>query len=680
MISEQSRLSSGSPPSLGDSPLLEALTDEQQDRLTQLLDRYLSALEQGERLDEAALLAEHPDLREALKHYLQSLGQLQQLATAGQGSGAILPTPPLDISLSMRIGDFELIRQLGRGGMGIVYEAKQLSLSRRVALKLLPITSSLDARMIARFQHEARAAAALAHPNIVPVLMVGDDAGVHYYAMHLVEGLSLDEVIELVRAARVEARRPSYVASPEPLRSDGCLVPLATNLSDYIKQVLRIGLAAADALAAAHRAGVIHRDIKPSNLMVEPGGKTWITDFGLARLHDVSSLTQSGDLVGTLRYMSPEQARGTAGSIDHRTDIYSLGATLYELLTLHPAYSDYVGSQLLQQIASGPPVSIRKLCPEIPREVELVLCRAMAHQRDERYASASDFAADLARLIEGEPIPATLPAAILGTSWITDLLRGSSFSSGNLLDNGERAARRKTLHRTRLVLLATAATITLVAAVSLVGMLISASHSGVSDQANATAVAGTSATMGSSPASNSSSLAAVTLNFQKQGNLTAAAETCDLHIKLLESQSAQLQQSFAAREELAAALGRRGLLYRQQLEHQAAADYLGRAIALQEQLVDELPDNTDAQVSLSCLLASRALVAHEQFEHATAKSLLARATMLLDDALSKVTRSSEAYDAMQSIRDRQHQLALRWQDAAAMDVVEPSFSASEPLP
>ena len=233
----------------------------------------------------------------------------------------------------LKLGEYTIVRELGRGGMGIVYEARQRTLNRRVALKLLPMASMLDARQISRFKNESHAAAQLQHPNIVPVYSFGVERGIHFYAMQFIEGVK--------RSTRGSRR------TVDP------------RLHTQWRQTSRIITDVADALHCAHECGIVHRDIKPSNLMLDQSGNIWVTDFGLARCQNDLSLTLSGDLVGTMRYMSPEQAGGRAELVDHRTDIYSLGATMYEMLTGDAAITGDDGPSVLSEIANAnPPRSV----------------------------------------------------------------------------------------------------------------------------------------------------------------------------------------------------------------------------------------------------------------------------------------------------------------------------------
>ncbi len=279
--------------------------------------------------------------------------------------------------------------------MGIVYEAIQVSLNRRVALKVLPFASALDPHQLRRFQIEAQAAAQLHHTSIVPVFSVGCERGVHFYAMQYIEGRTL--------AALIQERRDAARAINSPLP------PSADR--ENIRSVARLGIQAAEALDHAHCQGIIHRDVKPANLLVDVRGNLWITDFGLARFVNEAGLTITGDLVGTLRYMSPEQALARRLVLDHRTDIYSLGATLYELLTLRPVVEGRDRQEVLRQIAQQEPSPPRRIDPTIPRDLETILLKALAREPEGRYATARDLADDLRRFLEHRPIAARRPSS-----------------------------------------------------------------------------------------------------------------------------------------------------------------------------------------------------------------------------------------------------------------------------
>jgi serine/threonine protein kinase len=317
------------------------------------------------------------------------------------------------------LGDFRIVREVGKGGMGVVYEAEQLSLRRRVALKVLPFAATMDQRHLQRFLNEAQAAACLHHTNIVPVHFVGCERGVHFYAMQFIDGQPLSD---LIRQLRESEKQPSTVgegsiATPSSAAgSDSTPLPAAamTPLTgegrrsrDYYRKVAELGIQAAEALDHAHQLGIVHRDIKPGNLMLDGRGNLWVTDFGLAHMQcSEASLTTTGDVVGTVRYMSPEQALGKRAVIDHRTDIYSLGVTLYELLTLQPAFAGKDRHELLQQVALEEPASLRRLKKAIPTELETIVLKAMEKDPQDRYATAKEVADDLRRFLLHEPIRA----------------------------------------------------------------------------------------------------------------------------------------------------------------------------------------------------------------------------------------------------------------------------------
>jgi serine/threonine protein kinase/tetratricopeptide (TPR) repeat protein len=393
------------------------LTPEQRDRLTEVLDGYLSQLEQGLPPAREDLLEANADLAEPLQAYFQSLDELHDMAAGFQRptTDPEKETHPQTCD-DKRLGDFRLLHEVGRGGMGVVYEAEQISLGRRVALKVLPFAAVLDSRQIARFKHEAQAAGQLNHPNIVSVFAVGVERGVHYYAMQFIDGQPLDRVISEMRerylpasADRTKPFGPS-IAAPSTHRS--VLTSRPAGSSEYIRGVVHLGVDSARALHAAHENGIVHRDIKPSNLLLDGNGKVWVTDFGLARRNTDVTLTRTGDLVGTVRYMSPEQAAGQMAMVDHRTDIYSLGATLYELLTLEPAIPGHEGQALLRQIERHDPRPPRQLQPKIPLDLQTVIMKGMSKRRDDRYATADEFADDLQRFLDGKPIVAHPPTLL----------------------------------------------------------------------------------------------------------------------------------------------------------------------------------------------------------------------------------------------------------------------------
>ena len=280
--------------------------------------------------------------------------------------------------------------------MGVVYEASESQLGRRVALKILPFTASSDSRLIDRLHHEAQIVARLNHPHIVTVYGSGESEGVHYIAFQLVDGQSLDKSLRI-----------SFVGSNSPAPPTDKRPPAPPKI--HWRWIATIGRDVAGALQHAHENGIIHRDIKPSNLLLDSTGKIWVTDFGLAMASDMSNLTATGDVLGTLRYMSPEQATGQRGVVDRRTDVYSLGITLYEMATGKPAFSGLSRAALLKHILFDTPPPIRQLISSIPRDLATIIGKATAKLPSERYYTAGELAADLRRFLDGQPIVAQPP-------------------------------------------------------------------------------------------------------------------------------------------------------------------------------------------------------------------------------------------------------------------------------
>jgi len=481
------------------------------DRVGEAIELYLELAEQGEAPDADAFVARFPGIEDDVRSALEGLEMINGLVGVGTGSGSIGrgSGPGRNIESGRRIAGYRVVRELGRGGMGTVYEAVHVGLDRPVALKVLGTHAAPDSSARRRFLNEARTAAGLHHTHIVPVFDVGQVGGLCYYAMQRIEGSGLDRVVRHLRRQRAAgADRPAAAegssgsrdavgstfnriwvlvseslhwvrprngagagAGPEPsaervesltvLTGTGGLAPTAdvtrswglggegsrelsrlatsalsmSNLApatpgrdedesaspflppwgtSYYRWVAEVGLQAAEALAHAHHHGVIHRDVKPSNLLIDGSGSIWVADFGLARRLADPGLTHHEGILGTPRYMSPEQGR--TGVIDGRTDVYSLGATLYELLTLRPPFDGSTAAELLDQIAGREPTAPRSIDPWIPRDLETIVLKSLAKRPADRYASAAALGADLARFLNHEPVKARRISPI-GRAW-----------------------------------------------------------------------------------------------------------------------------------------------------------------------------------------------------------------------------------------------------------------------
>ncbi|TWU28747.1 serine/threonine protein kinase [Novipirellula artificiosorum] len=413
------------------------ITEDEADddpRVIAAVKQYQALLDSGSPPTQDAFLEQHADIAEQLRPSLEGLALIHRVAEPR--SAGMASAPDLEFT-AKPIGDFQIVGELGRGGMGVVYEAIQLSLGRRVALKVLPFASGLDEIRLQRFRNEAHAAAQLHHTNIVPVYAVGSDRGIHYYAMQLIDGHTLTWLIDNMRQANgkgnaaplpatedavgVAFSQPRTASAFENHRNAGnetiaastTILSGANNRRRYYESVVRMTHQAALAIEHAHRYGVIHRDIKPGNLLLDAAGKIWVTDFGLAQVQQAESqLTHTGDAIGTLRYMSPEQASGDRAIMDHRTDIYSLGVTLYELLTLEPAIDGAGYHQMLNQVVEHEPATPKSIEPSLPIELDTIVRKAISKLPGERYATAQGFADDLQRWLDDKPILARPPTTL----------------------------------------------------------------------------------------------------------------------------------------------------------------------------------------------------------------------------------------------------------------------------
>ena len=360
----------------------------ERERIEEVFEELVELVLRGEALDIERFLARHPELSQLERERLTVRARI------------FAPAADAERLPFERLGDFRLLKKLGAGGMGVVYLARQESLGRLLALKLMRPELAGDATATRRFEREARAVAQLRHPGIVTVYAAGEEQGVRYLALEYLEGSSLDELL------RTEGPRL------EPAR------------------VVRWGRELAEALASAHARGVVHRDVKPSNVRIGLDGRARLLDFGLAQLADASALSASGSFRGTPYYASPEQVDPRGRTIDGRTDVYSLGATLYQCLTGQPPFEGASSAEVFHGILTREPRRPRELAPAISRDLETVLLTALEKDPERRYASAEAFARDLAALLEMRPIAAQPPGALTRAVKWTRRNRGTSAAVG----------------------------------------------------------------------------------------------------------------------------------------------------------------------------------------------------------------------------------------------------------
>jgi WD40 repeat protein/serine/threonine protein kinase len=427
-------------------------TNTDRDPIEQMADSFLARFRAGERPSVEEYAAKYPDLADEIRELLPALVKLERNFAPREGGGGEI-TDDSPRGPARQLGDYLLLREIGRGGMGVVYEAVQQTLGRHVALKVLAGGELSGPAHLERFRREARAAARLHHTNIVPVFGVGEEGGAHYYAMQFIQGQGLDAIFDELRRLRLRgssasavadparqsyavarglvtgrfepgpaaeaatatavlerepevehAARPSSPSSPKPA-AVGSESELSSSLSgaQYYRSVARVGLQVAEALAYAHDQGILHRDIKPSNLLLDARGTVWVTDFGLAKADDAEALTGTGDIVGTLRYMAPERFEGHS---DRRSDVYGLGATLYEMLTLRPLFEETSRVRLIERVLRDRPSPPRKVDRHIPRDLETIALKAIEKDPQARYQSAAVLGEDLRRFLADEPIRA----------------------------------------------------------------------------------------------------------------------------------------------------------------------------------------------------------------------------------------------------------------------------------
>lgn len=424
----------------------DADIDRSEEPMALLVEELTRRLLAGEVVDIESFACHYPEGIARLKELMPVIETMVVAGRSGLSRDGLLKADMMGVESRMIGGEFRIVRVIGRGGMGVVYEAEQLNLSRSVALKVLPMSKASDSKSRARFQIEVNAASKLKHRNIVQVHSVGVENGLHYYAMQFIDGPSLSVIIRWLRKEHEgESPEVSVQASRIAQKLIGLFDSEADGLSDegltlgrfrsgsisnseippgksrwrqnmakpkrdlgipYFRSIAYLGLQAAEALHHAHDLGVVHRDIKPSNLLIDNHGTIWITDFGLAQIQGHGDLTGSDELIGTTRYMSPEQAEAKHFILDDRTDIYSLGVTLYELVTLEAAFPGANLSDVIRRIIHEDPIRPSNHAPKLPLDFETIILKAISKNPGDRYENAKELAEDLRRFLSGQPVKA----------------------------------------------------------------------------------------------------------------------------------------------------------------------------------------------------------------------------------------------------------------------------------
>ncbi|MCG6157801.1 serine/threonine protein kinase [Rubinisphaera margarita] len=411
-------------------------SDSERDPLEVLFSTYIERYRAGEAVDISSFAAEHPGHASEIRDLFPTLVGLE--AVRDNRMSQTQEVDRKNIQSGLQLGDYQLLREIGVGGMGIVYEALQLSMQRRVALKVLPREFSRQRDRRERFMQEARTVARLSYRNIVPIIDFGESDGRCFFAMRLVQGVGLDWIVQRrehagspITASEVlrQFRQQGIPLADDKEMADDDEDSLAFEMNqtsanraegekvapgwvlrqDSWKQIARIGVQATKALQHAHNAGVLHRDIKPGNLLLDYEGIVWITDFGLAKSEHELSLTGANDVVGTLRYISPERFDG---QVDPRSDLYALGLSLIELCINRPVFAQSNRRELMRAIMDGEIVPPRKINPDIPVNLESILLKTTAREPALRYQTAGHLLDDLRSYARGREIKTdhSLPA------------------------------------------------------------------------------------------------------------------------------------------------------------------------------------------------------------------------------------------------------------------------------
>lgn len=399
--------------------MTESSEQNSESTIEQAVQRFVDAQLQGQPPDIDEFVKQYPDFESQIKKRIQSLQEIDSLfACLMQADDSDFGDGITEHSLiGKRLGDFEILSLIGTGGMGAVFLARQVSLDREVALKVISDVSGAHKKSLERFKRETKVLAKISHPNIVPIYAVGQQGPYSYFAMEYVNGVSLDKILSSIRNAKSDEKASDVmrrclevrgnISDNKHEKADG--LSGAEIDTDYIVTVSRMIISIASALDYAHKKGVLHRDVKPSNILIDTGGTAKLVDFGLARAETQQTITVTGEFFGTPSYVSPEQIRKPE-TIDCRTDVYSLAATYYECLTLHPPFGGDTVNETLTQVISREAVPPKRYCPRLSTDFNTVLLHALEKIPEDRYQSAADFAADIENLLEFKAIRAKRPS------------------------------------------------------------------------------------------------------------------------------------------------------------------------------------------------------------------------------------------------------------------------------
>lgn len=394
--------------------------DQQQELLDNAVEEFTERLRQGKRPSIAEFKERYPSVSDEIEDLLTSVAMIEELKNQNTATTDSLKKEMKQITRLERIGDYRIIRELGRGGMGVVFEAIHESLGRRVAIKVMPNRTFDDQKYLERFKREAQAAANLHHTNIVSVFGIGQAGEHHYYVMEFVDGESLSDILkrlnDLSDANTLDGFNAETKDNDAPALDEyqtdvdfDIQAPSKISLKKFNSHrerylwTARIGAQLADGLAYAHGLNILHRDIKPANLLIDKHETVWLTDFGLVKNITHQTITKTGDIIGTPQYMAPESFDG---AYDQCSETYCLGLTLYEMATLRPAFENATTPELIRRITTTTPLPPNKVDRKIPRDLNRIIQKSISKEPAYRYQSAADMREDLRAFLDDRPIAA----------------------------------------------------------------------------------------------------------------------------------------------------------------------------------------------------------------------------------------------------------------------------------